>query len=272
MTQIIRVPYSGINNYMSGEEYTKSLVAEANQQFSIMLSLLSSYWKSSVDGPVYARMMKAMSLEFARMKLAIDSLADSSYKSTRTEFLYQTLTSVMFPEDIGIPSTGMSSEGFRDFMVKLLNLYYNGSIPTTISGAVSLLTDGIVQVDEVYRSEGIGGIDISSQFEIGINVTLKVPDNSIFNMDHSMRTVLAVIKPAHSIYKLRFIMNDSYDGVAGYPQFLVETNKIKDVLKVSLSNCYYDDFRKFTAGFKDIDRLGVRTPKWVEKEDHSSEF
>src|SRR3972149_5612430 len=93
------------NEYNLGEQYLNQLNEEANKNFRIFLLLLSSYFLSKIDGPSYARAMKSMSIEVARVKLALDQIrTDTYYRSTRGEFLYQVLTSIVFPRKI--PNTG----------------------------------------------------------------------------------------------------------------------------------------------------------------------
>ncbi|KKL71141.1 hypothetical protein LCGC14_2097860, partial [marine sediment metagenome] len=137
---VIRVNF---NTYEEGEQYLNRLSDEANQNFRIFLTLLSSYWQSTIDGPNYTREIKAMAIELARIRLALDDVrTDTYYDRIRADFLYQVLTSVLFPQDDGAPDTRLSDLDFRDFLLEIIRIYFQGSIPKSMKDAVELFVTG----------------------------------------------------------------------------------------------------------------------------------
>src|SRR5271165_5974364 len=106
------------NTYEAGSEYFARLNNESNKNLQIFMALLSSYFQSSIDGPNYIREMKAMSIALAQIRLALDDIRiDTYYQSTRTDYLYQVLTSVLFPNtSVGAPNPNLSDLDFRSFL------------------------------------------------------------------------------------------------------------------------------------------------------------
>lgn len=263
---------ANFNNYESGEEWIARLDLESQRNFKILVSLLSDYWKSSIDGPSYAREIKAMAMSIARLRLSLEDIqVDQNYSLTRTEFLYQVLTSALFPGSDGAPDLEKTDVEFRDFLNQVILLYFAGSVPPSVQKAVELLTGGQVIVRENFlegRKKG-SGYDISDEFGITIDVILPNPGsvNTIL-ADKNIRILLAIIRPGHTLYKLKFILQDVYLGqkTASNP------NKISDSFRAVLSNYSYEDFRKFVEGVSGVDKKGFKKAVAVYDEDHSSSW
>jgi hypothetical protein len=258
----VRVNFSAIE---AGEEYLNRLDEEAVRNFQIFLQLLSSYWQSTIDGPNYTREIKAMSIELARLSLALgDVQSDIAFDQTRTEFIYQILTSVLFPD--GAPETGLGDRDFRDFLLKILKIYFKGSIPSSIKEAVELFTDGQVTVYEnsELAKNPATGLDVSDQF--GFQVDIKILAGmslDTFLADKNIRLLLNIIRPAHTLFNIRYIIEDKYNPNG---ELLV------DQMKWALSSYNYDDFRRYFEGVFHVDTLGVRRPIFVNREIHTSSF
>jgi hypothetical protein len=264
---IVRVNF---NEYNSGEQYENLLNDEANRNFQILLLLLSSYYLSKIDGPSYARELKAIAIELARVRLSLDQIqTDAYFKSTRGEFLYQTVTELLFPGEIPDPNFG--DLDFRDFLVNVVAIYFKGSVPSSIKSAVELLTSGKVIVFENFKEarQPGSGLDISDQFGFQVDVILdSLTDSNIFLSDHNIRILLNIIRPAHTLYTLRFILKDVYIG----QQTDRQPNKVLDKFSLDISNYGYEDFRKFVEGVKGIDDLGTKKAVSITAEDHSADF
>jgi hypothetical protein len=270
---IIRVNF---NTYEEGEQYLNRLSTEANKNFRVFLTLLSSYWQSTIDGPNYAREIKAMAIELARIRLALDDVrTDTYYDRVRADFLYQVLTSVLFPQDAGPPNTGLSDLDFRDFLLEIVRIYFQGSIPKSMEDAVELFVTGQVQVIEAFeeaRKPG-SGFDISDQFTFYIDVILDSPGSTdVFLADKNIRILLNIIRPAHTLYKLRFILQDEYFGQQDPDPDANRPHKMTDAFSFVLSSYGYEDFRRFVEGVDGIDLLGTKKAVAVTAEDHGSDF
>lgn len=272
---IVRINF---NTFEDGEEYKIRLADEANRNLKIFFTLLSSYWQSTIDGPNYAREVKAMSIELARLRLALEEIrTDTFYASTRSEFLFQVLTQALFPKRA--PDLRVSDLDYRSFLLQVLDIYFKGSIPDSMKRAVQLLVGNAeVVITENYleaRKPG-SGFDISDQFGFGVDVILQSPgDVDAFLAERNIRLLLNVIRPAHTLFRLRFVLGDEFFGNEDPDESSDATGfnaKIVDSFDFVL-DCYdYEDFRRFVEGVDGIDYLGVKKSKNVVAEDHSSDF
>lgn len=262
------------NTFEDGEEYRNRLSEEANSNLRIFFTLLSSYWQSTIDGPNYAREIKAMSIELARLRLSLDDVrSDTYYTNTRTEFIYQVLTSVLFPKTTGAPDPQLSDLDFRDFLNSVLSIYFKGSIPDSMKRATELLVNGEVRIIEYYLEAMKPGsaYDISDEFGFGVDVLLEsLTGVDVFLSDRNIRLLLNIIRPAHTLFRLRFILRDEYTGVIN--KNIGQFNKVLDSMIEDISNYGYEDFRKFVEGVKGVDFLGAKVVKSVTGEDHSADF
>jgi hypothetical protein len=267
---IVRVNF---NTYEEGEEYRNSLTQEADRNFKVFLTLLSSYWQSTIDGPNYTREIKAISIALAKIRLALDKVrTDTYYKSVRSDFLYQTLTSVLFPQIQGAPDPEFADLDFRDFLQKVVTIYFAGSIPASMKAAVELFTDDaqvIVTENFLEARNPASGFDISDEFGFNVDVILPSPGSiDLFLADKNIRLLLDIIRPAHTLFRLRYILKDTYLGQLANGK----KNKITDEFVADISNYGYEDFRRFVEGIDGIDPLGTKKAVSVVGEDHSMDF
>jgi hypothetical protein len=258
----------------SGEEYENRLIIAADEEFRILLRLLSSYWQSTIDGPNYARELKAMAVAIARIKMSLGDIQnDTYYTATRTEFLYQVVTSIVFPnpQTDGVPDLQKTDLDFRSFLQSVILLYFKGSIPDSVQSAVELITGGSVVIREAFkeaRNHG-SGYDISDEFGFEVDVLLPNPGSiDLFLADKNIRILLNIIRPAHTLYRMRYILQDSYIG----NQTKTNPSKVLDSFSFDLSNYGYEDFRKFFGGVYGVDPGGHMKPVNVVGEDHSGDF
>jgi hypothetical protein len=267
---VVRVNF---NVYDAGEDFLNRLEREATRNLQGFLTLLSSYWRSTIDGSNYTREIKAISTEIARVRLLLeDSRTDTYYNQTRPEFLYQVLTSVMFPQG-NAPNPNLPDLEFRQFLINILNSYYRGSIPSSIQDVVNLFVDGRARLVENFLEarKPTSGFDISDQFTFDIDVLLdNLDDIDIFLADKNIRLMLNIIRPAHTLYRIKYILQDEWIGQKN-PDLNIGS-KIIDQLRVDLFQYDYEDFRKFCCGVDGVDRLGVKKPIDVIGENHSLEF
>lgn len=259
------------NAYESGEEYQGRLLQEADNNFRMFLAMLSSYWQSSIDGPNYAREMKAMAIAMAHIRVSLDDVrADTDYRATRAEFLYQVLVSMLFNNEIANPDL-VDSE-FGNFLREIVKIYFAGSVPPSIQKAVELVTGGmrvvVTQNYEEARKPG-SGFDISDEHTFDINVMMSSPGSiDVFLAERNVRILLDIIRPSHTLFRLKFVLQDEYLG----NKTSIEPSKILDSLSLAISNYGYEDFRKFVDGIFGIDPLGVKKPIHISGEDHSGEW
>jgi hypothetical protein len=220
-----------------------------------------------------------MAIELARLRLNLEEVRkDAYYTSTRSDYLYQTLTYLLFPYGTEAANPGLNDLDFRDFLRELINIYFQGSIPLSVQKAVELVTNGEVLVTENFEEAKKPGskFDISDQFGFNIDVILDSPvDTDVFLADRNIRILLSIIRPAHTLYNLRFILQDDYLGQSddGTGQLNPDQPyKMIDAFSWALYNYGYEDFRRLVEGIKGVDELGVKEIRSVIGEDHSLSF
>ncbi len=270
---IVRVSFDA---YEAGEQYENRLITEANNIFQVFLSMLSSYWVSTIDGPNYAREIKAMSIELARIRLALNDVrSDIKYSTTRTDFLYQVMSSVMFPADPGVPNPNLSDQDLKQLLLNILAIYFKGSIPESMQEAAQLFVNAQVVVKEAFleaRKPG-SGYDISDEFGFEIDVLFgSLAGTDVLLSNRMMRILLNIIRPAHTLLRIKYILQDTWNGQGSPDPARDNLAKMADSFRFVLSNYGYEDIRKFVDGVHGVDELGVKRPHSVLDEDHSQDF
>lgn len=254
----------------SGKEYNLRLLQRASAIFTTLLNLLPSNYVSAVQGPNYTNELKAVALEIARIELALEDVdTDRDFTTTRSDFLYSIVGYLLLVNN-RIPPLETSDEEFRNFLLALLRIYFQGSIPKSMQEVAALFISGDVRVTEdfILVRKGASGLDISDEFVFEIDVVAPAgggfPAN-IFDADSAIRMVLDLTRPAHTLFRIRYIFNDKY-----IPNDQI--GRILDSMRWNMGVYYYDDFRAYWTGIKNRDRLGRKVNQAVTDEDHSDDF
>jgi hypothetical protein len=247
-----------------GKEYNLRVLQRAQAIFSTLLRLLPSNYSSTVQGPNYTVELKAVAVELAKIELSLEDVnLDTDYTRTRSEFLYSVVGYLCFLNN-RLPSLDFDDEEFRQFLLNLIRIYFQGSVPAAIRDAVGLFlkTDFKILENFLLIRQGSAGLDISDQFGFQIDVaTQNQFPAGIFDLQSSIRVILDIVRPAHTLFQIRFIFTDEY-----VPND--ETGKVLDEMRWTLQSYYYEDYRSYWAGARDIDRLGKKVNQAVVGEEH----
>lgn len=249
-----------------GKEYNLRLQQRAQAIFSGLLGMLPSNYTSTIQGPHYTVELKAVAVEIARIELALEDInVDVEYARTRSDFLYSVVGYLCFLNN-RLPSLDFDDEEFRRFLLNLIRIYFKGSVPSSIKDAVGLFLQTDFQVLENFLliRQGTAGLDISDQF--GFQIDVSIPNQfpqEIFDLESSIRIILDIVRPAHTLFRIRFVFTDDY--TPNEPG-----GKIIDEMRWDLYAYYYEDYRRYWAGLKNIDRLGRKENQAVESEDHGT--
>jgi len=251
-----------------GKEYNLRLLKRSQTIFTALLNLLPSNYISAIQGPNYTQELKAVAVELARIELALEDVdLDRDFSKTRSEFLYSMIGYLVFLNN-RLPPLQFSDDEFRNFLLSLIKIYFQGSVPTSIKEAVSLFISDDFQVLENFllTRAGASGLDISDQFGFTINVEAggTFPPG-IFDLQASIRIILDIIRPAHTLFRIRFIFRDDYKPND-------PLNRVLDSMKWKLSSYYYEDYRSYWCAVRDRDRMGMKMNTAVTGEDHSEDF
>lgn len=258
-----------------GKEYNLRLLQRSQAIFTTLLNLLPSSYVSAVQGPNYTNALKAVAVEIARMELALEDIRSdynfslTSQAQTRSDFLYSIIGYLALVNG-QIPPLQWDDETFRQFLINLIRIYFQGSIPQSMKDVVDLFYSGNVTVTEDFLlvRQGAAGYDISDEFTFQIDITAPPgggfpPD--VFADDSATRLILDLVRPAHTLFRIRYIFTDQY-----IPNDVFHI--ILDAVRMALGAYYYEDFRSYWVGIRNRDRLGKKTNMAVTGEDHSSDF
>lgn len=253
-----------------GTAYNRALVVRAQALFTNLLNLLPSSYISTIQGPNYTEELKAVAVELARLELALEAVSyDADFRYTRTEFLYQTVGYLVYLNG-KLPKVSFDDVEFRSFLLKVIAIYFRGSVPTALKDAIALFFTDRVTVYEnfILVRQGASGLDISDQF--GFQIDLDAPDGAFppnfFDNQENVRQLLDIIRPAHTLFRIRVVFTDTYAPNGD------DLGRILDDMKWDLSAYWYDDLRHNFRGLRGVDRLGVKESVSVLGEDHSSDF
>jgi hypothetical protein len=253
-----------------GKEYNLRLIQRAQTIFSTFLGLLPSSYISAVQGSNYTQALKAVAVELARIELALEDIdRDRDFSATRSDFLYSIIGYLVLVNS-KIPSLEYSDEEFRNFLLNLIRIYFQGSIPESMKDVVDLFLSGDIRVTEAFKllRQGASGLDISDEFIFSIDYMVPpgggFPPN-LFESDSAIRQILDLVRPAHTLFRIRFVFSDKYLPNEPF-------GKVLDAMRWHLGVYYYDDFRSYWQGIRDRDRLGKKVNRYVLAEDHSNDF
>jgi hypothetical protein len=253
-----------------GKEYNLRLLQRAQTIFTNLLNLMPSNYVSAVQGPNYTIELKAVAVELARIELALEDVnRDREFSTTRSDFLYSIVGYLMLVNGRLLPLE-YSDEEFKSFLLNLLRIYFQGSVPESMADVVKLFFTGDIRVTEDFLlvRAGASGLDISDQFSFDVDVVIPLgggfPPN-VFQNDAVIRMILDLTRPAHTLFRIRYIFSDKY-----IPNDTV--GRILDAMRWHLGAYYYDDFRAYWQGIRDRDRLGKKVNRTVTAEDHTGDF
>jgi hypothetical protein len=254
----------------SGKEYNLRLLRRANATLTTLMDLLPSNYISSVQGPNYTNELKAVAVEIAKLELALEDVdTDTSFAGVRSDFLYSVVGYLVFLNGRMPATSRFDDVEFKRFLSSVIKIYFQGSIPTSIREGVGLFVSGNVTVTEDFLlvRAGASGMDVSDQFSFRIDLDMAagVPSD-LFTLDTNLRLVLDILRPAHTLFRIRYIFKDSYTPNAD------QGGKILDAYRWRMASYYYEDYRAYGAGVRDRNRLGVKMNLQVTDEDHSDDF
>lgn len=253
-----------------GKEYSQRCLQRAQAIFSTLLALLPSNYTSTVTGPNYTVELRAMAVELAKIELALEDVnLDTDFTRTRSEFLFTVVGYLCFLGN-RLPSLEFDDEEFRQFLLSLIRIYFKGSVPSAIKDAIGLFLKADFQIQENFLlvRQGSAGLDISDQFgfQIDVATTNQFPQE-IFDLQSSIRIILDIVRPAHTLFRIRFVFTDHYTPNA--PTTPTDSlGRILDEMQWALRNYYYEDYRRYWGGLKDLDRLGKKESRPVVAEAH----
>lgn len=238
---------------------------QVDSVMQVFYRLLPSNYVSTVTGPFYTIQMQAAAERIAEFQItAQEVFADRAYDYTRSEFLFQLLGTLIFPDanSDGYPDL-KGDLTYRDFLREMVKLLLAGATKETQEGGLALLSDAdftliekVIAARSVTRqvwNESLGvwetqpgsawGLDDQFAFEVNVSYLdpitggQRFPEDP-FTLQENVRIVLRALKPAHSIYEYRHLFQETFGA------FFTES------MSWDLDHYRYEDFRRWCCGVK----------------------
>lgn len=251
---------------LRGQQATRSLRDIVNGIMNTFSEVLPSNYVSQVPGPYYLLQFQAAAEELARLQLLAEDVGlESDVDFARPEFLFQMVGSLIFPDSATVKSPQGIPEisgdlTYRAFLKRMFGLLLQGSTLETQQEGLSLLTDATVEVlaKVDFSDDPNSAWGFAEQHEMEINIldrgsftdpeTGETFEGALgtgfpeepFKLFRNNQRILRALKPAKAIYEYRHLFVEIF-GPLFEDQFFSE-----------LESWYYEDFRKFCLGFKEI--------------------
>lgn len=229
-----------------GKGYQMALKSRAHAILNSLLGYLASNYQTSTPSTEYAQYLKAISAELARITLVLEELnTDISFETVRSEFIHQVFGYLVFVNK-EVPDLNFSDEEYRNFLLKIIDIYFQGSTPKSIEDAIALFFKGNFKVNELFKQVGKPNspYDISDQFSFVIEFdhgnTLS-PEFSF--LQENIELLIDLVKPAHTLYNIRHVFSDKMD-----PPKDGGFDPKDSPAKFKARDFRYEDFRGFCEG------------------------
>lgn len=231
----------------------------------------ASNWVSQITGPYYTLQYQAFIEQVADFTVVAEQAAiDGNFEFTRSEFLYQIIGSLVFPDTRrGIPRLP-GDVTYRTFLQQMVDLLLSEATAENQRQGIQIMTNALVTVIEkhiagrqdpntfwkanfqhefeinvegkgswtIINDEGLEEI-IEGDFGTGFPKNPFLLDQWVAILRNNATIVLRALKPAHNLYEYRHLFREFYGEIA-------------DSVSMDASAYFYDDFRKFCQGAKEL--------------------
>lgn len=232
----------------SSQDFLNKKRSLVEKILATFIDLLPSNYISETVGPHYTVQFQAIAEQLAILQISLqETLKDLDFDFTRSEFLFQFIGSLVFPEtnETGYPTLD-GDLTFREFLAEMVKLLVQGSKPDVVLSGLQLLTDADIEIIEkaiaARQTPGSAwGFDEQFEFEINVSVdggTDFPPDP--FTLQENVIIVLRALKPAHTLFQYRHLFLETFGTL------------FTDVPSFDFSNAYYDDTRKYCDGAREV--------------------
>lgn len=245
---------------VTGQDRMIKVRSQVDRIMEVFTKVLPSNYVAQVTGPFYTIEYQALAERIAEFQItAQEVFADSATEFTRSEFLWQILGSLVFPDasTVGYPDIP-GDISYRTFLRRMVELLLQGSTAATQKEGIELLTDATVEIIEravaarkTPGNHSAWGPADQFVFEINVSetVTIDVGGQPVvlytfpeepFRLQRNVQLVLRALKPAHTLYDYRHLFKETFG-----PLFTEQyTSRYEDY--------HYQDFRRFWLGAERI--------------------
>lgn len=226
--------------------------------------VLPSNYVAQVPGPYYWLQYQSVAEQFADVQLQLeDAGLESDIDFARPEYLWQMIGTLVFPDTTQAPQGIPEVDGdltYREFLRRMILLLLQGATQETVEEGLNLLTEAVIEViakvDFSNREISYWGFGEQHEFEINVlcqtvftdpttgeliegELGTGFPEDPFRVLRNNLR-ILRALKPAKSLFEYRHLFLDSFGELFTAEPF------------IELCPWYYEDYRKFCCGMKEI--------------------
>lgn len=249
---------------LGGQQGVRKLRDIVDSILRTLQDVLPSNYVAEVPGPYYVLQYQAIAEQLAKIQLELEDVGlESDVDFARPEFLWQMIGTLVFPDTSKSPRGIPEVDGdltYREFLRRMILLLLQGATDKTQQEGLSLLTDSVVEVlakvDFSHRAISEWGFGDQHEFEINLlfktvytdpvtgeliegELGTGFPDEPFTLLRNNLR-ILRALKPAKALFEYRHLFKDSFGELFVAEPFF------------ELDPWYYEDFRKFCCGMKEI--------------------
>lgn len=252
------VPTSSGQQGISSKKTLTNIIMRTFQQ------VLPSNYVSQINGPFYTLQFQAAAEQLADFQLALEEIGlESDVDFARPEFIWQMIGTLVFPDIEETPTGVPEVDGdltYREFLRRMIVLLLKGATKEAVQEGLGLLTEAVVEViakvDSSDRDISAWGFAEQHEFEINVLCQTVFTDPETgeliegalgtgfpiepFKLLRNNLRILRALRPAQSLFEYRHLFLDAFGDL-----FVAEP-------LIELEPWYYEDYRKFCCGLKEI--------------------
>jgi hypothetical protein len=253
---------------LTGQQGARSLQDITNSIMRTFQQVLASNYVSQIPGPFYWVQYQALAEELAKVQLALEDVGlESDVDFARPEYLWQMIGTLVFPDTSRTPKGNPEIDGdltYREFLKRMIQVLLQGATEAAIDEGLEILTEAEVEVlskvDFSHREISAWGFGEQNEMESNVlcQTVWTDPDTGewiegdlgtgfpidVFRVFRNNLRILRALKPAKALFEYRHLFKDAFGTLFEATPF------------VELEPWYYEDFRKFCCGMKEIEGTG----------------
>lgn len=200
--------------FRAGAEFKKTVYSEGKKGVSYMLQRLPDNY-SEANVTLLAHLFRTFSEEKYKAIMSMKEIADDQFfDKTRPEFLFQILGDLLFIDE-KVCGSSYNDKSYRDFLLKVKNAYFGGSVLANLNSSLSDIIGTKVNIKELFKESRVAGSSttIKDTHKLVMDILVGAADQSspagqigIFIQD--LYYFIDLIRPSHTLFETRFIWED----------------------------------------------------------------
>lgn len=223
-----------------GQAYFDARSQVVAQVMDLFRRNLPSNYVSTVNGPFYTLQFQALAERIADFQVTASLVfRDAEYDLVRSEYLWETLGSLVFPQstarDGGLPQID-GDKLYRDFLRGMVTCLLQGATKASVESGLGLLTDQTVTVVERFIDARTPGSEWTNLDTFAFDVLVEGLSGDPFVLRENALRVLTALRPAHTIFTYANLMRDEFSTPTG------------DAYSWAMEQYGYEDTRRYCGG------------------------